>query len=390
MESKNAKIVTCVAPVNIAVIKYWGKLDEELLIPLNDSLSGTLSTDFMRAKTTIMVSPTLQENKFWLNGKEQSFDNKRLDNCLKEIKRRANQELPILNWKLSICSENNFPTAAGLASSAAGYACLVSALAILYDIEGDISSIARRGSGSACRSMYGGWVHWCKGIKEDGLDSIAKQIAPASHWPEMRVLILVVSDGKKKYGSTEGMKRGVETSELITYRAQYVVPKRIEDISEAIKKRDFNTFAQITMQDSNQMHAICLDTYPPCVYMTNVSHAIAGLVHAYNSYKGSNKVAYTFDAGPNACLYLLEPEVEEFVSIVNYVFPPSDPQGYFQGMPLSMKDIPQDIKLSLDLERHQVGSLKSIIHTKIGEGPQIISDSTCHLLNDLGVPKQTP
>lgn len=76
--------------------------------------------------------------------------------CL--VKGRANQELPHLNWNIVICSENNFPTAAGLASSAAGYACLVSALAFLYDIQGDISSIARRGSGSACRSVYGGWV----------------------------------------------------------------------------------------------------------------------------------------------------------------------------------------------------------------------------------------
>lgn len=74
------------------------------------------------------------------------------------VRCRANKDLPHLNWNIAICSENNFPTAAGLASSAAGYACLVSALANLYDIHGDISSIARRGSGSACRSIYGGWV----------------------------------------------------------------------------------------------------------------------------------------------------------------------------------------------------------------------------------------
>lgn len=74
------------------------------------------------------------------------------------VKRQADKDLPHLNWNIAICSENNFPTAAGLASSAAGYACLVSALAALYNIQGDISSIARRGSGSACRSVYGGWV----------------------------------------------------------------------------------------------------------------------------------------------------------------------------------------------------------------------------------------
>lgn len=108
------KIVTCVAPVNIAVIKYWGKRNEELILPINDSLSATLNTDFMSAKTTILASPELKENKFWLNGKEESFDNPRLVNCLKDIRERAKEVSPeLLTWNIAICSENNFPTAAG-------------------------------------------------------------------------------------------------------------------------------------------------------------------------------------------------------------------------------------------------------------------------------------
>jgi len=125
-----------------------------------------------------------------------------------------------ISWRVHICSENNFPTAAGLASSAAGYACLgnfqfyliethdkqqlwgvsvtfvfsckVYSLAQLYGIEGDISSIARTGSGSACRSIEGGFVQWISGNKVDGTDSVAQQIVDANHWPNMRVLILVV------------------------------------------------------------------------------------------------------------------------------------------------------------------------------------------------------
>lgn len=97
------------------------------------------------------------------------------------------------NWHIHICSENNFPTAAGLASSAAGYACLAAALAKLYKIDGEISDIARSGSGSACRSIYGGFVRWHMGENPQGTDSIARQIAPANHWPEMRILVLVVS-----------------------------------------------------------------------------------------------------------------------------------------------------------------------------------------------------
>lgn len=133
-------------------------------------------------------------------------------------------------------------------------------------------------------------VHWSKGVLENGMDSIAKQIVPASHWPEMRVIILVVNNEKKKYSSTSGMKTSVETSQLLKHRAEVVVPQRICTMIEAIKSRDFETFADITMRDSNQMHAVTLDTYPPCVYMNDVSHAIADLVHTYNQIKSSNKV----------------------------------------------------------------------------------------------------
>ncbi|XP_019869844.1 diphosphomevalonate decarboxylase [Aethina tumida] len=380
------KIVTCVAPVNIAVIKYWGKRNEELILPINDSLSATLNTDFMSAKTTILASPELKENKFWLNGKEESFDNPRLANCLKDIRERAKEVSPeLLTWNIAICSENNFPTAAGLASSAAGYACLVAALAKLYNIQGDISSIARRGSGSACRSVYGGFVRWHKGELKNGEDSIAEQLVPASHWPEMRILILVVNDKKKKDPSTLGMKRGVETSNLLKYRADHIVPKRIEEISRAIVAKDFHTFARLTMQDSNQFHATCLDTYPPCVYMNDVSHAIAEVVHKYNEYYKVNKVAYTFDAGPNACLYLLEENVEEFLSVVNYVFPPPDVDQveYLTGLPINPTKINNGLVQSLNVAQNKPGVLKYIIHTNVGEGPKTVDD---HLLNGAGVP----
>lgn len=128
------------------------------------------------------------------------------------------------------------------------------------------------------------------GSSPTGEDSIAKQIAPASYWPEMRVLILVVNDAKKKYSSSSGMKKCVETSEFLKHRVKEIVPKRISSIIDAIKDRNFDTFAKITMQDSNSFHATCLDTFPPCVYMNDISHLIVDVVHAYNDVKGSNKV----------------------------------------------------------------------------------------------------
>lgn len=128
------------------------------------------------------------------------------------------------------------------------------------------------------------------GANPTGEDSIAIQIAPASHWPEMRVLILVVNDASKKYSSTLGMKKTVETSEFLKYRIQHIVPKQIQSIIEAIKEKNFDRFAQITMQDSNSFHATCLDTFPPCVYMNDISHMIANIVHVYNEFRGLNKV----------------------------------------------------------------------------------------------------
>ncbi|GLV32099.1 Mevalonate diphosphate decarboxylase [Carabus blaptoides fortunei] len=385
------KIITCVAPVNIAVIKYWGKRDENLILPLNDSISATLSLDYMCAKTTIMASPLFKENKFWLNGKEDSFDNPRLQNCLVELRHRAELcgDSDTLKYNLHICSENNFPTAAGLASSAAGYACVVSALAALYNVTGDISSVARRGSGSACRSVFGGWVHWHKGNLSDGSDSLATQIVPATHWPEMRILVLVVNDARKKFSSTSAMKRSVHTSELLKHRVEHIVPKRTAAIVQAIKDRNFQVFADLTMQDSNQFHAICLDTYPPCTYMNDVSHAIVDMVHMYNNIHGSNKIAYTFDAGPNACLYLLEENVPHTLAMLNAVFPSSDNSvEYVRGSPVNEVPLPGNLEL-LNLTKHKPGMLKYIIHTKVGDGPKILKDFDCHLLNEAGLPKFT-
>lgn len=369
---------TVVAPVNIAVIKYWGKRDEELIIPLNDSVSATLDTQVMCAKTTVYAGPDILEDEIWLNGKKEMFSSKRLQNCLLEMKRRATEEKTVdettLSWKIRICSVNDFPTAAGLASSAAGYACLVSVLAKLYKINSNVSSIARMGSGSACRSVYGGFVQWHAGVDPQGKDSIATQIVDSSHWPEMRVLILVVGETKKKTSSTDGMRISATTSELLEHRIKYCVPKRTKDIIQAIKDKNFIQFGEITMKDSNQFHAICQDSYPPCVYLNDVSHAIIQLVHDYNSLCNELRVAYTFDAGPNACLYLLEKEVPSVTSLIQNVFPSSKPEKYITGLGWKEKPLDSDFLSKLSVHKQNLDSIKYVIHTKVGDGPTEVSD----------------
>ncbi|KAL0279858.1 UNVERIFIED_CONTAM: hypothetical protein PYX00_001329 [Menopon gallinae] len=387
-------IVTCVAPINIACVKYWGKRDEKLILPVNDSISITLSSKVLCAKTTVAISPDFKKCRIWLNGREENFATPRLLNCLNEIRERARKNgdekcQGRYEWNVHICSENNFPTAAGLASSAAGYACLVFALSKLFGVTGDISEIARRGSGSACRSILGGFVRWHMGKEKDGTDSVATQVAPADHWKELRTLILVVDGRPKKTSSTSGMRDTVETSQLLKMRTEFCVPERVKQCIDAIKRKDFQSFAELTMKDSNQFHAVCLDTYPPVTYLSDASHAIIDLVHAFNDAFNEIKVAYTFDAGQNAFLFCLEKDAPLVLALIKHYFPPRDPSGYeyFRGEKIDTVELPLEVIQSLgSITPYPSGTLKGIIHSEIGEGPSVLSD-TEHLLNENGLPK---
>lgn len=383
---------TTTAPVNIAVIKYWGKRNEELVLPINSSLSVTLDQQQLCTKTTVAASKAFTEDRLWLNGHEESLKSERYQNVLTTVRRRARkrktpgEDHHLLNWHVHICSENNFPTAAGLASSAAGFACLVYGLAKLYKVEGDLSAIARLGSGSACRSVLGGFVAWDMGTMEDGSDSLARQIAPPSHWPNLRILILVVNASKKAVGSSAGMQTSVQTSSLLEERARHI-PDKMKQMEEAIKQQDFQTFAEITMKESNNMHAVCLDTYPPLSYMSDTSRHIQHVIHAINDHHGQNKVAYTYDAGPNACLYLLEESVAMVLGMLLHVYPcqDSDKVKYVRGLQVIEEPPPENLLSSLKVEPLP-GAISYMIHTKVGAGPQVL-DSSQSLLDETGQPK---
>ncbi|KAI9208824.1 diphosphomevalonate decarboxylase [Polychytrium aggregatum] len=409
--------VTCTAPVNIAVIKYWGKRDTALLLPTNSSLSLTLSQDHLHSKTTVRLTPGQGSDRLWLNGKEESIAaSKRLTNVINETRRvriRLEEEaaaqghpLPALSKSfLTICSENNFPTAAGLASSASGFACLTFALSKAFQLPSDnseISRLARLGSGSACRSLYGGFVAWEMGDKADGSDSIAVQIADESHWPDMEALILVASDEKKDVGSTEGMQSTVETSELLRERIREVVPRRMSEITKAILEKDFNSFAEITMKDSNQFHAVCLDTFPPIFYLTDVSKGVISLITNYNKLATNGtgyNAAYTFDAGPNAVLYLRREHVPEVLALVDQWFPKpesADPSEYYgraaEFLPKADPAKVGQLASSIRTPKYPAGSIRRIISTPIGDGPRILAaqhEPLISLLNSEGLPKRT-
>nr|XP_040055364.1 diphosphomevalonate decarboxylase [Gasterosteus aculeatus aculeatus] len=396
MEKPNT--VTCTAPVNIAVIKYWGKRNEELILPINSSLSVTLHQDQLKTTTTVATSRSFQEDRIWLNGKEEDITHPRLQSCLREIRRLARKrskdgdralDSMRLSHKVHICSVNDFPTAAGLASSAAGFACLVYTLAQVFGVEGELSEIARQGSGSACRSMYGGFVQWIMGEEDNGKDSLAQQVAPETHWPELRVLVLVASAERKPVGSTSGMQTSVQTSRLLKHRAESVVPGRMEEMIEAVQRKDFAAFADLTMKDSNQFHATCLDTYPPIFYLNSVSQQVINLVHRYNRHYKETRLAYTFDAGPNAVIYTLQQHVPEFVQTVQHFFPPETNGGEFvKGLPIEQVALSEELRQAIGLEPLPKG-ISYVISTKVGPGPCVLEDPTQHLLGSDGWPKKT-
>ncbi|KAK2371703.1 diphosphomevalonate decarboxylase MVD2, peroxisomal [Trifolium repens] len=165
---------------------------------------------------------------------EISLSGGRFQSCLREIRARAcdvednkkGVKISKEDWSklhVHIASYNNFPTAAGLASSAVGFACLVYAIGKLMNVKEDesqLSAIARQGSGSTCRSLFGGFVKWIMGKEENGSDSLAVQLADEKHWDDLVIIIVVVSSRQKETSSTSGMRDTVETSLLLQHRAK--------------------------------------------------------------------------------------------------------------------------------------------------------------------------
>jgi diphosphomevalonate decarboxylase len=396
------------APSNIACIKYWGKRDVGANTPINSSVSVTMNQDDLKAITTVTASSLFEKDRLFLNGAEENLtNNKRVAAVLREIRARAPENLRHL--RVTVVSRNTFPTAAGLASSAAGYACLVSTLADVFQVKesykGELSTIARMGSGSACRSLYGGFVRWSMGSKIDGSDSLAIQVATESHWPELKLLIAVVSEKKKDTGSTDGMVRSVQTSELLKHRALTVVPARLPLLEAAYLRKDFETFAKLTMQDSNQFHACCLDTYPPVFYMNEVSRRVITLVHKLNESSGRVVCGYTFDAGPNAVIFCLEKDAATALALLLSHFP-LDNGSVESSSAVSTFTVSEaftclrheaessgaaqveKLGLSCVADEKQPGLVRHVYYTSVGDGPRVLPEKDSLALPD-GSPKET-
>lgn len=291
------------APVNIALSKYWGKRNTELNLPTNGSLSISLPELGTDTRLHWIDATETTSDRIQLNGqalsKEQPF--------AQRLSRFLDYFRPTTAGFFQVDTTNTVPTAAGLASSASGYAALVLALNDAFDWQLDakaLSLLARLGSGSASRSLYSGFAIWHKGEEENGLDSFAEPIEQT--WPSLCVGLLEIDTSTKPMGSTQGMQNTVNHCEL--YRAwPDKAEKDLAVIHQAILAHDFERMGQTAENNALAMHATMIATWPPILYWQ--AESVAAMHRVWHLRETGVHVYFTMDAGPN--LKLLFPETEK-------------------------------------------------------------------------------
>jgi diphosphomevalonate decarboxylase len=297
---------SAVANANIALTKYWGKRDSTLMLPQNGSVSMTVSG--MSTKTTVEFSSELEKDVFILNGKECP-DGEEYGQTVAHL--NLVREMAGIRDKAKVSSENNFPTAAGLASSASGFAALSMAASKAAGLSLDkkgLSVLARKGSGSASRSIEGGFVEWKRGEKEDGSDSYGMQVAPPEHWKDFRMVTVVTSRSEKKVKSRAGMSQTVKTC---PYYPKWLetVGQDIEAVRQGILEKDFTKVGSTAERNCLKMHALMMTTEPAIIYWNAVTMRI---IHSVMEWRDMGLECYfTIDAGPQVKIICLEKDVEE-------------------------------------------------------------------------------
>ena len=278
---------TAIAHPNIALVKYWGKRERQLNLPAVPSLSVTLAP----FETQTTVTWGAEEDRFSINGTVASGDAaQRIASFLDLI----DSKRPPVHFE----SSNNFPTAAGLASSSSAFAALALAAthaAGLTPSLPELSALARQGSGSASRSLWGGFVTWSLGERKDGQDSHGHPIADQDHW-DLRVLVALVSDKKKAISSRDGMNRTQQTSPLFD---GWIAsgPADVTEAEKAIRAKDLQWLGEVMEHSTMKMVGTMFSARPPVVYMKPATVAV---LHAISELRSSGVPAWTtMDAGPN-------------------------------------------------------------------------------------------
>ena len=276
------------ASANIALAKYWGKRDRALNLPVNGSLSISLGA--LGTHTTVRAAA---DDRITLNGTDAAPDS--------PLHRRTFAFIDL--WRrgapqpLHVETTNTIPTAAGLASSASGFAALTRALARYWQLDladSDLSALARLGSGSAARSLWHGFVKWERGTRDDGRDSIAAPIA--SDWQELRIALVEIDSGAKKTASGDGMNHTTATSPL--YAAWPATAQAdLAAIEAAIHARDFSALGSVAEANALAMHATMLAARPALCYLQ--AQTLTTLHRLWQARAEGLEIYATIDAGPN-------------------------------------------------------------------------------------------
>ncbi|MAV25966.1 MAG: diphosphomevalonate decarboxylase [Gammaproteobacteria bacterium] len=271
---------------NVALVKYWGKADEEANLPATGSLSISLAA--LTTTTLITRAKPGLRDQISLNGESSGPGVDRISSFLD----RGRQIYPFMG-PVKVESTNDFPTGAGLASSASGFAALAIGSNALFDmgLDGsDVSRLARLGSGSAARSVFGGFV----AIELEG-DGAAKPIeVDPNKWP-LTVFIAVTDSAEKSVGSTDAMRRTADSSPFY----QSWVDRHPADMAEALRSieaSDFDGLANVSVRSCLNMHATIMGSSPPIFYWNPGTLVVVQTVERWR--EEGRRVFYTIDAGP--------------------------------------------------------------------------------------------
>lgn len=305
------------ANANIALIKYWGKRDEFFMLPTKSSVS--VSLDVLKTTTELSIGSAncdiIRLNHAFVNDEA----NVKILRFLHVFRKKFAQDLSsqaISFQDVSFCvdSVNNFPTSAGLASSASGFAALAKGLNQLCKLNLDpkeLSILARRGSGSAARSIVGGVNLWHKGACPQGTDSYSEQIFKADHWPDLRIIVAIVQSKQKHISSTQAMQITVKTSKIY-HDWLSSSERRVKFILDAIYNKDLDLVGELAQIDCLEMHEAMRASNPPINYWTEKTGKI---INQVNQLRANGVQCYfTIDAGPNVKIITLEKYQDKIVS----------------------------------------------------------------------------
>jgi diphosphomevalonate decarboxylase len=306
----NPPSATAVACANIAFIKYWGQRDASLTLPTNGSISMNL--DGCLTETTVRCDPELERDAVWLalhGGEEVPASGRPYERVIQHINRL--RDLAGISTPVEVRSRNNFPSDAGIASSAAAFAALTRAAVAAFELDIDEHELSRltrlSGSGSACRSIPAGFVEWYDDGSE--LGSYAEQIAPPDHW-DLVDIVAVVNTQAKNVSSTRGHDLA-PTSAYFPARLSEI-PARLNEVREAIFTRDLERLGRAAEADAMSMHVVAMTATPSTMYWQPATLTVMQAVQRWRVQDNLHSY-WTIDAGPNVhviCSAKDAPEVE--------------------------------------------------------------------------------